>query len=102
MNHADKRAATLLTEAGRPPAAELDDPRIMEVMEEYLADLEAGRQPDRRVLVARYPELADVLANCLDGLDFVRETAPALGAPAEAPAATNSHAAEHPAKTLGD
>src|SRR5262249_12861842 len=71
-------------------------------MEEYLADLEAGRQPDRRALVARYPELADVLANCLDGLDFVRETAPALGAPAEAPAATNSHAAEHPAKTLGD
>ncbi len=79
----------------------LDDPRTLAAVEEYLAELEAGRQPDRRQFLARYPELADVLANCLDGLDFVRHTAPALAAQ-EAALPADAIPPEQPARSLGD
>ncbi len=62
-----------------PPSVNLDasgeipeDPRIVEVVEEYLAQLEQGQTPDRSAFVARYPELAEAIAQCLDGLEIVR------------------------------
>jgi serine/threonine protein kinase/tetratricopeptide (TPR) repeat protein len=49
-----------------------DDPRLIEALEHYLGEVEAGRRPDHREFLARHPEIADLLAPCLDGMDFLR------------------------------
>jgi serine/threonine protein kinase/WD40 repeat protein len=56
-------------DAGDPE--ELDDPRVTQALEEYLAEVEAGRRPDRGEFLARHAALAGALAGCLDGLDFL-------------------------------
>lgn len=48
-----------------------DDPRVVEVVEAYLRDVKAGRAPDRRQFIDRYPELSSVVEECLDGLELV-------------------------------
>ena len=57
-------------------AAAADDPRLLRAVQEYLRDLESGRQPDRRQWLDRYPDLAEALNQCLDGLEFVHQAAP--------------------------
>jgi serine/threonine protein kinase len=71
-----------------------DDPRVMAVAREYLAELEAGRSPDRRAYLARHPALADALAECFDGIDLAHAAGRALGRRAEPP--------ELPPEPLGD
>ena len=39
-----------------------DDPRLMAAVQEYLGLLEAGRRPDRREFLGRYPDLTGPLA----------------------------------------
>ncbi|MFO0808020.1 MAG: serine/threonine-protein kinase [Gemmataceae bacterium] len=56
----------------------MDDPRVFEIVQDYLAAVEAGRQPDRAAAIGRYPELAGAVAACLDGLEMVRGAAPEL------------------------
>jgi serine/threonine protein kinase len=56
----------------------LDDPRVLEAVREFQAELDAGRKPDRLVFQARYPDLADVLAGCCDALEFMHAAAPSL------------------------
>jgi serine/threonine protein kinase/tetratricopeptide (TPR) repeat protein len=56
----------------------LEDPRVVAALEEYLAALEAGRRPDRRVFLARHAEIAGALAECLDGLEVMHR--PGTGA----------------------
>jgi serine/threonine protein kinase/tetratricopeptide (TPR) repeat protein len=58
-----------------PPAR---DARVRLAVEEYLAACEAGSQPDRHEFLAQHLDIADVLAECLDGLDFIRLAAPGL------------------------
>ena len=58
-------------------AAQNDD-RIAQVMNEYLEALEAGLRPDRRSMLERHPDIAQELADCLDGLDFIHQAAPDL------------------------
>ncbi len=54
-------------------APALEDPRVIAAVEEYLAALEAGREPDREGFLARYPhEVAAAVAECLDGLELVQ------------------------------
>lgn len=53
-----------------------DDPRFLEVSRDYLADLEAGRRPDRERYLLRYPEIAEPLSECLDGIDLARSLTP--------------------------
>jgi serine/threonine protein kinase len=65
-----------------------DDPRLMQAVQEYLAELEAGRRPNRQELLKRFPELQAPLVQCLDGLDFVHKAA----APANRPERTPSNA----------
>ena len=50
--------ASALTEALRP-----NDPssQLATLLDEYLAELQAGRQPNRQQLVAEHPELAALL-----------------------------------------
>jgi serine/threonine protein kinase len=57
------------------PAAE--DPRLIRAAQEYLAELEAGRRPERGVFAARYPDLAEQLLPYLDALDMVQTAVPA-------------------------
>jgi hypothetical protein len=47
-------------------------------VEEYLAAMQAGRPPDREAFLARHAQIAAELAECLDGLDFIRAAAPRL------------------------
>ncbi len=66
-------------ETTRPPdgqgqTGELDVPELVRLLEEYLANLEAGRPTDRARLVADYPELAPRLGEALAGLDFIHRT----------------------------
>ena len=53
----------------------LDDPRVVEAMEEYLAALETGRDPDRRAFLERHADIAGLLGECLDSLEFVQQAA---------------------------
>lgn len=62
-----------------------DDPRVVEVVEEYLRELEAGRKPERETYLLRYPELKAAVAQCLEGLDIMQSGldsyGPAKGTP---------------------
>jgi hypothetical protein len=60
-----------------------DDPRLLHAAQEYLADLEAGRSPDRAALVSRFPDLSGALAPYLDALDLLYGAAPLLHQPPE-------------------
>jgi serine/threonine protein kinase len=55
-----------------------DDPRLLRAVQEYLADLEAGRRPDRHAFLARYPELGPAMAPYFDALDAVHAVSPAM------------------------
>ena len=79
------------------PEPDLDDPRVFQAVQEYLAALETGRKPDRAAFLARHPDIAPALAECLAGLDLVHTAGPKLREPAPAP----TPAAEPPA-ALGD
>jgi serine/threonine protein kinase len=52
---------------------DLDDPRVIEALDEYLAALEAGHRPDRGEFLARHPDVAPALADCLDGMEALHE-----------------------------
>src|SRR2546430_6489666 len=67
-------------DSNRPAGA--DDRRVAAALQQYLADLEAGRRPDRTALLARHPELAPTLAEAMDGLDFLHGAVHALPTPA--------------------
>jgi serine/threonine protein kinase len=61
-------------------AGPAEDPRVTQALEEYLATLEAGQPLDRDRLRERYPDVADVLGEYLDGLEFLHRTAARLQA----------------------
>jgi hypothetical protein len=69
-----------LTEDARA-AASSDDPRLVGALEEYRALLDAGRKPSRQEFLARYPDIKQALADCLDGLEFIHTAAPQLHPP---------------------
>ncbi len=58
------------------------DPRLARAMEEYQSLLTAGEKPDHGEFLARYPEVAGALADCLSGLDLLHAAAPHLSTPA--------------------
>ena len=96
----DIQRGTRAPPTGAPPIPSPDDPRVVRALEEYSAALKAGQKPDRREFQARYPEIATTLAECLDGLEFVRATAPLLQPIAGGqPAAATEFSPEGP---LGD
>jgi len=59
-----------------PDDIDEDDPRLLQVSREYLTELEAGGRPDRQAYLARYPELADALSECLDGIELAQSLKP--------------------------
>ena len=79
-----------------------DDPRLMQAVQEYLDQLEAGRRPDRSDFLRRFPDLAEPLAECLDGLELVHRAALKEKAAASSHASTSSAVDELIANPLGD
>jgi serine/threonine protein kinase len=79
MKQTENRQASLGSPSesvlGEPSRAG-EDPRIAQTLEEYLAALEAGQQPNRQEFLSRYAEIAEPLAECMDGLEFVNSAAP--------------------------
>lgn len=67
-----------------------DDPRILEASREYLAELEAGRRPDRQEFLARFPDLAEALSECFDGIDLAQSLRPPVPLPQLQPEFTAS------------
>jgi len=75
-----------------------DDPRLIRATKEYLAELEAGRRPDRAEFVSRHPDLAGALTPYLDALDMVHGAASAAQPAPARPAAD----VPVPVEPLGD
>jgi WD40 repeat protein/predicted Ser/Thr protein kinase len=63
-----------------------EDAELAGILEAYLADLEAGRQPDPERLLAEHPHLADRLRSCLASLDVVGRVGRTLTAESQAQA----------------
>ncbi len=64
------------TAPAEDPASSLpDDPRLVKAVEQYLAELEAGKAPSRSQFLDRYPDLRAPLAACLEGLELVHKAA---------------------------
>ena len=53
-----------------------DDPRLLQVSREYLSELEAGGSPDKQAYLSRYPDLADALLECLEGIELAHSLRP--------------------------
>src|SRR5262249_29882518 len=94
------------TDAERPTGngvAQGTDPRLAQALEEYRRLLEAGAAPGRAAFLAQHAEMAEELAACLSGLEFVHAVAPAVsGAAAGVAAAGDAGAAVVPGAPLGD
>jgi WD40 repeat protein/serine/threonine protein kinase len=92
------------TTSAPPPASEsdpaLDDPRVAQALREYQAALKAGRRLERPHFLASHPDIAEALAECLDGLELLQAAAPALRESASnAPVSAGAFQPEGP---LGD
>ncbi|WP_020475373.1 serine/threonine-protein kinase [Zavarzinella formosa] len=70
----------------KPTEDETEDPRLIGIAREYLAELEAGRRPDRRAYEQRHLELQTAVAECLDGMELAHAAGLAMR-PASRPAA---------------
>jgi serine/threonine protein kinase len=98
----------MTSQANSSPAAQpssVEDPRIAQVMEEYLTALEAGERPQPEAFLARYPDLGPVLARALEGLDFIRKATSQMHssvAGAEAAGGDTNDSGAEPGRALGD
>ncbi|MFM7163141.1 MAG: serine/threonine-protein kinase, partial [Planctomycetaceae bacterium] len=75
MTHPDDPPTSLdpVSARGVPGGGEaFDDPRVIELVQQYQAELEQGRRPSRDEYLRRYPELEGVVRECLDGLEMLR------------------------------
>jgi serine/threonine protein kinase/Flp pilus assembly protein TadD len=70
-NRTDRRPSPPPTVAEPDEPEGLDDPRVTRALEDYLAEIEAGRSTDRDEFLARHAEIAPTLAGCLAGLELV-------------------------------
>ena len=80
-----------------------DDPRLMEAVQAFEAELAAGRRPSRQEYLRRYPDLAGPLGQCLDGLELVHLATPRSdGARNETPVSGDALPAESELRTWED
>lgn len=61
-----------------PDDATTEDPRLLQAVQEYLAEVEAGQRPDRRAFASRYPDLSTLMIPYLEALDAVQAATPLL------------------------
>ncbi len=73
-----------------------NDGRLSKAAQEYLADLESGKSPDRKAFLDRYPELGKELEACLESIEQLqraKQPRHSASAPTEVP---------FPGEPLGD
>jgi serine/threonine protein kinase/Tfp pilus assembly protein PilF len=61
--------STSITGSARPGR---DDPQVVGALEEYLALVEKGQPPNRADFLTQHVDIAPVLAECLEGLEFIQ------------------------------
>ncbi len=64
-----------------PPGAaavEVDDPRVIEALEEFMIALESGQRPDKSEFLRRHSAIAPALVACLGGFELIRQATPSL------------------------
>ena len=83
-------------------AAAVDDPRIVEALEKYLAAIEAGEKPNRQAYLARHAEIAGALAECLDGLEALQAASSSGRSSSAAGSEAGTSADLQPEAPLGD
>jgi tetratricopeptide (TPR) repeat protein len=97
------RPEDLEGEAADSSLAALDDPRVRRAVRTYLELVEAGRRPDRADYLARHADIAGALAECLDGLEFVRGVVSSWDEPgADTPPTGGGAGTVAPGTPLGD
>lgn len=79
-----------------------DDPRLLPIVREYLARLEAGEEPTVDEYVAQHPDLAEALRTCLEGLDLVHRSVKTDRPPVVSLAASSVDPPPFLADPLGD
>ncbi len=52
---------------------------LIRVLDDYLADLQAGKQADRTAVLAAHPQLAGQLEQCLAGIEFIHRAGHTTG-----------------------
>jgi serine/threonine protein kinase len=72
------RETDTTTELGPANPEPADDPRLLELVKAYQAELDSGRRPDRAGYLARHPDLTPLLGPYLDGLDLLHRGARGL------------------------
>jgi hypothetical protein len=98
-----KQASAVCSEsASMAPASDWEDPRVVLALEEYLAAVEAGTKPSRSAFLARHGEIADALAQCLDGLEALQESSSLQSVPLPEVGAAGALVELQPEAPLGD
>lgn len=88
-----------------PIDTEETDPRIFAAVQEYMAELDAGRRPNRQEFLARHPEIREDLSVCLQGLAFLNSAAAEIHAGLSGPSHEQQRSFEAElasSKPLGD
>jgi len=67
-----------MSDAGRSGKRSIEDESVVRELRAYQAALESGDDPERARILALFPDLAEELAGCLDGLDLMYHVAPQL------------------------
>lgn len=67
------------TAATLPPSTAEAANELARVLDLYLADLKAGKAPDKAAFLSQHPELASQLEPCLAGLEFIHRAGAPLG-----------------------
>jgi serine/threonine protein kinase/tetratricopeptide (TPR) repeat protein len=79
-----------------------DDPPLARALREYLSELAEGLTPDRDLFLHRHADIAERLAPCLDGLQFVRRATPRTGSDASGQKEGPGPVDASPGVVLGD
>src|SRR5262249_61876857 len=83
-----------------PP--ELDDPRVVVALEEYLAALEAGQKPNRQAFLGRHADVAEALAECLDGMEVLHVAGSSPQQPSQEAGTASTSVEWQPGTLLGE
>ncbi len=70
-----------MNRTGKPSTGQDLDDQLAEIVDAYLADLEAGRKPKEQDIIAAHPDLSGQLRDCLASLRFVQSTAREIPSP---------------------
>jgi serine/threonine protein kinase len=65
--------------------SDFNEASLAATLEEFLGLAKSGQRPSREEFLARHPDRADALAECLDGLEFILSAAPQVESDGNAP-----------------